>query len=270
MNFQETLSKLKPFQLDRKELEGSIEVLKNTEAYIQLNEIQRYPQEKEFSKKSWDEEVALCMNRLPDDLKPIAKVQFEFSLERSITRVERLRRVDQYASEWLRFSSFSRGTAIDFLNEIYDNFELYVRTIRQSFKGYISDGTTNRYSWAAIVPDLVILLYRLSQSNELDPKCRIKSALCLMYIVSPLDIIPEALLHHPIAYIEDVGISSKFLFDEINGKRLEIAQLEDAWPGRPEKFEQLQEYYNSILELTGEEFLNHIYGCLMNDLDDDS
>ncbi len=79
-----------------------------------------------------------------------------------------------------------------------------------------------------LAPDLFYLLYRLWKDPDVDGESKLLIAFVLFYFVSPMDLIPEAILG-PFGFLDDVAIASyalKRIMDRAGNEK--IVQY---WPG---------------------------------------
>jgi uncharacterized membrane protein YkvA (DUF1232 family) len=78
-------------------------------------------------------------------------------------------------------------------------------------------------------PDVFVFLSRLARDARVSTKDKALLGAALAYFISPLDIVPEALLG-PIAYVDDLALSAYVLNHFLN--HVEPAIVSDHWPGR--------------------------------------
>jgi uncharacterized membrane protein YkvA (DUF1232 family) len=78
-------------------------------------------------------------------------------------------------------------------------------------------------------PDLFVLLARLARDPRVSRLDKAKLGAVLVYFVSPVDLVPEALLG-PFGYVDDVALAALVLNHFVN--RLDASLIEEHWPGR--------------------------------------
>ncbi len=78
-------------------------------------------------------------------------------------------------------------------------------------------------------PDLFVLLARLARDPRVSGADKAKLGATLVYFLSPVDLIPEALLG-PFGYVDDVALAAFVLNHLVN--RLDASLIEEHWPGR--------------------------------------
>ena len=80
-----------------------------------------------------------------------------------------------------------------------------------------------------LLPDLLTLLRRLTGDRALPPGVRIRLVLLLVYLASPIDLVPDFL--PVIGYADDVIVAALVLRSVI--RKAGQAPLERHWPGTP-------------------------------------
>lgn len=79
-----------------------------------------------------------------------------------------------------------------------------------------------------IIPDVFYLLLKLVKDKDVPYSKKVKLFTAIAYFISPIDIIPEALLG-PIGYLDDLGVAAFVLNDLINSIDPQIIRRN--WPG---------------------------------------
>ena len=106
----------------------------------------------------------------------------------------------------------------------------YYSRLRGRVEGWAADHAGS--AAAALIlaaPDVFVFLSRLARDARVSTKDKALLGAALAYFISPLDIVPEALLG-PIAYVDDLALSAYVLNHFMN--RVEPAIVSDHWPGR--------------------------------------
>lgn len=128
-------------------------------------------------------------------------------------------------------------------NDFYQNF-------RDSMNNWLSkDG--KKHKWAdllMIAPDLFHLLCKLSIDKDVPVKEKAKLAGAIAYFVSPLDLIPEALVG-PAGYVDDIALAAFVLNGIINNTSPEV--VERHWAGDGNILSVIQEILRVADEMVG-------------------
>ncbi|MFB6344454.1 MAG: YkvA family protein [bacterium] len=90
-----------------------------------------------------------------------------------------------------------------------DKHRDYYQSLRKNVRDWIDrKGHNHKYAeYVLAAPDLFHLLCKLSLDSRVSLKNKAKLAGAIVYFLSPIDIIPEALLG-PVGYIDDLGLSA--------------------------------------------------------------
>ncbi len=114
--------------------------------------------------------------------------------------------------------------------------------LRQRMLQWVADRAGEKASrlagFALLVPDVAVLIGRLMLDERVPRHLRIKLGMIFVYLASPLDLIPEAILG-PVGMVEDVVLAA-FALNRIF-REVEPGVLEQLWSGRPEHLKTLHE-----------------------------
>lgn len=78
------------------------------------------------------------------------------------------------------------------------------------------DGKTNKWAeYLLFAPDLFHLLCKLTIDPDVPAEGKVKLAAAIAYFVSPLDLIPEAIVG-PVGYVDDIALAAYVLNSIIN------------------------------------------------------
>jgi uncharacterized membrane protein YkvA (DUF1232 family) len=111
------------------------------------------------------------------------------------------------------------------------------------------DGSKNKWAkyliWA---PDLFHLICRLSIDKEVPPKEKTKLIVAIAYFISPIDLLPEAVLG-PVGYIDDIAVVAYVLNSMINNIGSDIIQKH--WVGEDDVLEVIKHILDVADEMVG-------------------
>jgi uncharacterized membrane protein YkvA (DUF1232 family) len=110
-------------------------------------------------------------------------------------------------------------------------FDDFYRRLRRRVSAWArsDDGRTHR--WADVVclaPDLVHLMIRLMLDDRVPRSAKSRLLAALLYFMSPLDALPEALLG-PVGYLDDIALAAFVLNGLLN--QLDPSILRENWAG---------------------------------------
>ena len=106
-----------------------------------------------------------------------------------------------------------------------------------------------------LVPDVFILLWRLSKDKRVEGKNKVLLLSAIAYYIFPLDIMPEAFLG-PIGYLDDL-VFGVYVLNRIV-KDTDASVLRQHWSGNNDVLESIQKVLNAADSLVGTEFLGRI------------
>jgi len=128
--------------------------------------------------------------------------------------------------------------------DFYQNF-------RSRMKAWQKSKESSSYKWAYYLmaaPDLLHLLCKLSFEKDVPVKERAKLATALAYFISPIDLIPEAMIG-VIGYTEDIVLAAYVLNSIIN--KTSIETVKKHWAGDIDVFHVIQEILRVADEMIG-------------------
>ncbi|MGE5558797.1 MAG: YkvA family protein [Bacillota bacterium] len=101
---------------------------------------------------------------------------------------------------------------------------------------------------AAVVPDFLILLRRLAKDPRVPAGLKIKIGLALIYVASPVDLVPSFLLG-PLGFADDAVVMAWVISGLV--ARIPAEVIRENWPGRPEALEYILKGHAALVKLSG-------------------
>ena len=128
------------------------------------------------------------------------------------------------------------------------DFYQKLRTIIRKW-GKEAKGRRNKwFEYILIAPDLFHLLTKLMMDKAVNFEMKSKLGLVILYFISPIDLIPEALLG-PGGYIDDIVLSAYVINILINQTSPEIVYKH--WAGEGDILELLQKITANAAKMVG-------------------
>ena len=130
------------------------------------------------------------------------------------------------------------------------NADFYQR-LRSKFRKWEKSEEGRKARWMEyllIAPDLFHLLTRLVMDKEVSFSMKSKLSLVILYFISPIDLIPEALLG-PGGYIDDIVLSAYIINLLINETSKEIVYKH--WAGEGDILEILKKITKHAASMVG-------------------
>ncbi len=109
---------------------------------------------------------------------------------------------------------------LDFYQQLRVKFTEWAKT---------KEGKTNKYAeWLMAAPDFFHLMCKLTMDKRVTAGDKAKLAIAIVYFISPLDLLPEALIG-PIGYLDDLAMAAWVLHAIVNNGYPEV--VKEHWAG---------------------------------------
>ena len=116
--------------------------------------------------------------------------------------------------------------------------DFYLRLRERMARWLEEKGPTHEYAdYLLFAPDLFHLLLKLSRDERIPAKEKAKLVAAIAYFISPIDLVPEALLG-PAGYVDDLALAAYVLNGLVNAGHGDIAR--EHWGGRDDLLDVLQ------------------------------
>lgn len=129
-----------------------------------------------------------------------------------------------------------------------ENFYL---KLRNKMKKWLDGKDGGEHQWSQYLlwaPDLFYLLWKLSLDENVPTKEKVKLAAVLAYFISPLDLIPEAILG-PGAYVDDIALTAYVLNSLLN--HVDANLVRKYWMGEEDALEVIQKVIMAADKMVG-------------------
>ena len=127
----------------------------------------------------------------------------------------------------------------------------FYHELRAKFKNWLDSEEGKNHKWAEYLlaaPDLFHLLCKLSIDKDVPISEKAKLAGAIAYFVSPIDLLPEALIG-PLGYADDVSLAAYVLNQIVNKTDPEVIQRH--WAGEGDVLELIQRILERADEMVG-------------------
>ena len=127
----------------------------------------------------------------------------------------------------------------------------FYHELRAKVKAWIQTDEGKNYKWAEYLlatPDLFHLLCKLSIDKDVPIKEKAKLAGAIAYFVSPIDLLPEALVG-PIGYADDISLAAYVLNQIVNNTDPEI--IKRHWAGEGDVLVLIQDILERADKMIG-------------------
>lgn len=90
------------------------------------------------------------------------------------------------------------------INEIIENREVLYQNYIARSKYITNEYQEPIYKTILLLPDLFYLYCHIIENEKIDRNIRFEISLSLLYLVSPIDLLPENFINHPLSLIDDL------------------------------------------------------------------
>jgi uncharacterized membrane protein YkvA (DUF1232 family) len=136
----------------------------------------------------------------------------------------------------------------------------FYQRLRSRIKDWLKteEGAKNKWSeYLMFAPDLFHLLVKLSIDKRVPIKEKAKLAVAIAYFVSPIDILPEALIG-PMGFLDDIALAAYVLNSVIKNTDPELVR--QYWAGEGDVLDVIQKILNAADKMIGSGLWNKITG----------
>ena len=127
----------------------------------------------------------------------------------------------------------------------------FYQELRAKFKAWLQSDEGKTSKWAEYLlfaPDLFHLLCKLTIDKDVPTEEKAKLAIAIAYFVSPIDLVPEALVG-PLGYVDDISIAAYVLNSIVNKTNPQI--IEKHWAGEGDVLELIKHILQVADDMVG-------------------
>lgn len=138
-------------------------------------------------------------------------------------------------------------------------FDFYMK-LREKMKRWLASKGGSTHKWAGYLmfaPDLFHLLCKLSIDKDVPVKEKAKLAGAIAYFISPLDLVPEAIVG-PGGYVDDVVLAAYVLNSVINNTSPDV--IKKHWAGDADILELIQKILKVADKMVGSRLWSKLRG----------
>ncbi len=138
----------------------------------------------------------------------------------------------------------------------------FYQWMRKRIHAWLNTEEGRKNQWAdyiLAVPDLFHLLVKLTLDPAVPVAFKARLGLGLAYFISPIDLIPEALLG-PIGYVDDLAVAAFILHSMIN--ETDPGLVKKHWAGERDVLELVRQIIGSADDMIGSRVIDKIKSML--------
>lgn len=142
----------------------------------------------------------------------------------------------------------------DFLRkagEIQEDMETRMRLYEPQMAG------DPNFEVVAHVPYMFAYLCRLMVDPDVPVKVKVDIAMGIVYFASPVDILPEAFIDHPMAFADD-AVVALWVLRALEGTLASKSTIEENWPGEAPLPAHTEVWEKPLRELLGEDLVDTV------------
>jgi len=108
--------------------------------------------------------------------------------------------------------------------EIIENKDVLYQNYLARAKYLTNEYPEDEYSSILLIPDLFLLFCFILESEEIADEYKLEVSLALVYLVSPIDLLPENFINHPLSLLDDLFLMLG-AFDKKEAKKVLAGNL---------------------------------------------
>lgn len=165
---------------------------------------------------------------------------------------------------WIRKFLKAKQTLFTQVEEVLNDADNIYANLRDEIKKLqVEHGDDQLLHLILFIPDLFVYLCRILADEDVSLDAKVELGIALVYVISPIDFLPEAFINHPIAMVDDSLIVLAAIWRSMKDGYVTEEQFKKHWPGEPAFIDKIEEYIESIKKVFGDkgllifdEFLN--------------
>lgn len=88
--------------------------------------------------------------------------------------------------------------------EIMENKEILYQNYKARAKYLTNEYPEKIYSPILLIPEIFLIFCEVLESDTIDDEYKLEVSLALVYLVSPIDLLPENFINHPLSLLDDL------------------------------------------------------------------
>ena len=158
-------------------------------------------------------------------------------------------------SQWMRIQTHKRRLkrqTIGSINESVKNIDQVYLEMRGNIQKLGERYSPQLIELLLLLPDLLVYLIKFVASEKVSIKTKMKLIAAIMYIVVPMDVLPEGLMG-PLGYVDDVYLALHICVSVLFDSEISDEMLRSHWPGDVQQITKLHGYYRDLSLILGKD-----------------
>lgn len=156
------------------------------------------------------------------------------------------------------------GQVYDLLKEVDEYYKQMVIELNELA---VSHAGNSLYHDLQKLPDIYQYCGKVLNSPGVDPRYKAEICLGFIYLISPIDFIPEGIINHPIAFSDDMAIMLFIMRRGIQEGFVNPKMVQRFWGGDESFIENLSLHYERMQNHLGSEFIEAVWAYLSDKLE---
>lgn len=156
------------------------------------------------------------------------------------------------------------GQVYDLLKEVDEYYKEMIIEINELG---INHANNPLYHELQKLPDIYQYCGKVLTSPGVNPKYKAEICLGFIYLISPIDFVPEGIINHPIAFSDDMAIMLLIMKRGIQEGFVNPKMVQRFWDGDDSFIENLSLHYEQMQNHLGSDFIEYVWTYLRDKLD---
>lgn len=162
----------------------------------------------------------------------------------------------EYTAHLLEWINHVKARTAEQTSSILDNCDILYENYKARVVNLAKESVEPQYSFIGLIPELFAFTCRLISLQGIKPEFKAELSMALIYLTSPVDFIPENIVHHPIAVTDDLIVMLHVIKKGILTEYLEPDVIARHWRGETGFFLHFDNLILSVEEIFGKNFLS--------------
>jgi uncharacterized membrane protein YkvA (DUF1232 family) len=150
------------------------------------------------------------------------------------------------------------GNLLEQLAPFLEQAPVELAALREKLAGYADRMESDpNFEVVSLVPYMYEYLVRLMMDPEVPAEVKVDIAMGIVYFASPVDVIPEAFVDHPIAFADDACVCL-WVIRALEGQVVSKDTIESNWPGAAHLPLSVDVWEKPLKELIGEDLVESV------------
>jgi uncharacterized membrane protein YkvA (DUF1232 family) len=166
-----------------------------------------------------------------------------------------------YVEQFVHLPFEWKKTLLEQIEDILKNASSYEEDLIKNLSDLkVEYENDDVFQMVQLLPDCFTFLCSVLNDSNIPTKFKAEVSLSLLYLTSPIDFIPEGLIAHPVALMDDLGILTYLIKKAIEDETLKPEHFKKYWVSKDLDYNSINEKFISIEELLGKGFFEMIFG----------